>query len=37
MVKALFDSNILIDHLRGVEAAVAELDRYEDSAISFVC
>jgi predicted nucleic acid-binding protein len=36
MVKALFDTNILIDHLNGVEAARDEIDRYEDGAISIV-
>ncbi len=36
MVKALFDTNILIDFLRGVAAARDELNRYEDKAISIV-
>jgi predicted nucleic acid-binding protein len=36
MVKALFDTNILIDHLRGIEGARTELGRYEDKAISIV-
>ncbi|MGH6956005.1 MAG: type II toxin-antitoxin system VapC family toxin [Caulobacteraceae bacterium] len=36
MVKALFDSNILIDHLKGIAAATAELGRYEGRAISIV-
>jgi predicted nucleic acid-binding protein len=36
MVKALFDTNILIDYLIGAEAARAELARYKDSAISIV-
>jgi len=36
MVKALFDTNILIDYLNGVPAARDELDRYEDKAISIV-
>lgn len=36
MVKALFDTNILIDHLNAVPAARAEIDRYEDKAISIV-
>jgi len=36
MVKALFDTNILIDYLRGIEASRTELDRYEDKAISIV-
>jgi predicted nucleic acid-binding protein len=33
-VKALFDTNILIDQLRGVEAASDELDRYDEVAVS---
>ena len=36
MVKALFDTNILIDFLRGVPAARDELNRYPDKAISIV-
>jgi predicted nucleic acid-binding protein len=36
MVKALFDSNILIDQLKGIGAANAELARYDDKAISIV-
>lgn len=36
MVKALFDTNILIDYLKGVGAARAELALYEDSAISII-
>ncbi len=36
MVKALFDTNILIDHLRGIPQAKAELARYQDRAISIV-
>jgi predicted nucleic acid-binding protein len=36
MVKALLDTNILIDFLRGVAAARDELNRYEDKAISVV-
>ena len=36
MVKALFDTNILIDYLRGIQAARAELGRYNDKAISIV-
>jgi len=35
-VKALFDTNILIDFLRGVPAARDELSRYPDKAISIV-
>ncbi len=33
MVSALFDTNILIDYLNGVEQAKAELDRYSDKAL----
>jgi predicted nucleic acid-binding protein len=36
MVKALFDTNILIDHLRGIPAARDELQRHQDKAISIV-
>jgi predicted nucleic acid-binding protein len=36
VVKALFDTNILIDFLRGVPAARDEFARYEDKAISVV-
>jgi predicted nucleic acid-binding protein len=36
MVKALIDTNILIDYLNAVPAAKAELDRYRDKAISIV-
>ncbi len=36
MVKALLDTNILIDFLRGVPAARDEIARYEDRAISIV-
>ena len=36
MVKALFDTNILIDYLRGIPAAREELDRYRQKAISLV-
>ena len=36
MVKALFDTNILIDHLNGVGEARDEIDRYQDGAISIV-
>ena len=35
-MKALFDTNILIDFLRGVPAAREEFNRYEDRAISVV-
>lgn len=34
MVGALFDTNILIDHLGGMPQARAEIDRYTDRAIS---
>lgn len=36
MAIALFDSNILIDHILGVEAAAAELAAYDDAAISAI-
>lgn len=36
MVSALFDTNILIDYLNGIEQAKTELDRYADKAISLV-
>ncbi len=36
MVIALFDTNILIDYLNGIEAAIHELDRYSDKAISMI-
>lgn len=36
MVKALFDTNILIDYLNAVPEARAELARYEEKAISIV-
>ena len=36
MVKALLDTNILIDFLRGLPAARDELNRYEDKAISVI-
>lgn len=36
MVGALFDTNILIDYLNGVDQAKVELDRYGDKAISLV-
>ena len=35
-MKALFDTNILIDYLNGVEASKAELDRYHERLISVV-
>jgi len=36
MVKALFDTNILIDYLNGMTQARAELALYADKAISIV-
>ena len=36
MVKALFDTSILVDYLRGLPQARAELDRFFDPAISIV-
>lgn len=36
MVSALFDTNILIDYLNGIEQAKAELERYSDKAISVI-
>jgi predicted nucleic acid-binding protein len=36
MVSALFDTNILIDYLNGVEQAKTELDKYADKAISLI-
>jgi predicted nucleic acid-binding protein len=36
VVKALLDTNILIDFLRGVPAAREEMNRYQDKAISIV-
>ena len=35
-MKALFDTNILIDYLKGVDSAQAELDRYRQRLISIV-
>ena len=35
-MKALFDTNILIDYLKGIEAAQAEFDRYRHRLISIV-
>ena len=35
-MRALFDSNILIDYLNGIAAAKAELARYESPAISVI-
>lgn len=36
MVKALFDTNILIDYLNAVPESKRELDRYRDRAISVI-
>ena len=36
MVKALFDTNILIDYLRGIPAAAEELARFKQRAISTI-
>ncbi len=36
MVKALFDTNILIDYLNGISLAEKELLLYEDKAISVI-
>lgn len=36
MVKALFDTNILIDYLNGIDAAREEIGRYRDRAISII-
>lgn len=36
MVGALFDTNILIDYLRGIPAAREELERFEQRAISLI-
>lgn len=35
-MKALFDSNILIDYLNGIEAAQTEFDHYKTCAISII-
>lgn len=35
-MKALFDTNILIDYLNGIEAAKTELGRYRERLISVV-
>ena len=35
-MKALFDTNILIDYLKGVDSAQAELERYRERLISIV-
>jgi predicted nucleic acid-binding protein len=35
-MKAVFDTNILVDYLNGIPAAKRELDQYEEAAISMV-
>lgn len=35
-VPALFDTNILIDYLNGIEAAATELNSFQDKAISLI-
>jgi predicted nucleic acid-binding protein len=36
MVTALFDTNIILDHIKGVAAAPVELALYDDRAVSIV-
>ena len=36
MVKVMLDTNILIDYLNGLEQAQAELNRFDDKAISLI-
>lgn len=36
MVKALFDTNILIDYLNGIEQAKIEFDLYSEKSISLI-
>lgn len=36
MVKALFDTNILIDYLKGVPQAKIEIERYDERAVSVI-
>jgi predicted nucleic acid-binding protein len=36
MVSAVFDTNILIDYLNGIEQAKTELELYADKAISLI-
>jgi predicted nucleic acid-binding protein len=36
VMKAVFDTNILVDYLNGIPAASRELDHYEEIAISIV-
>ena len=35
-LNALFDNNILVDYLNGISAAKAEVDLYDDKAISII-
>lgn len=35
-MRALFDTNILIDYLNGIEAAKVEIERYQSPAISVI-
>jgi len=35
-IKVLFDTNILIDYMNGIDLAKAEIGRYQDSAISII-
>ncbi len=35
-MKAVFDTNILVDYLNGIPAASRELDQYEEIAVSMV-
>lgn len=36
MVSVLFDTNILIDYLNGIDHAKTELERYRDKAVSAI-
>jgi predicted nucleic acid-binding protein len=36
VVKPLFDTNILIDYLRGIAAARSEIDLYDDRGVSII-
>jgi predicted nucleic acid-binding protein len=36
IMKAIFDTNVLVDYLNGIPAASRELDHYEEIAISIV-
>jgi predicted nucleic acid-binding protein len=36
MVKAIFDTNVLIDYLSGIKAAKTELAKYSNKAISII-